>query len=443
MAILRMIVTDRIGVSSRLVLGRPPPTTPQQPLAVAPPTLAGTDYDTAGAGTIFDSTSSGDVAELLAATGRSFEGCVAVLNNGHWVTMASRVTSHEAGTGNFTYDNPECGSSCPGTRYNDDGKGRYYMEACPAALSVENEWSYDLEGKHLLVRLPGGVNPSTVSLHGKVATWAIVLYDCSNVTLKGLRFFATTVGMAQSGSTDGETGEALGGNSVVGSVFDYSTASFRPRGVAAELTPDRLPGYAAWPLWYREGSTLFQFPGGAPMFSICQQQFDCATNSRFVNNTIRHTDSPAMVFTRGDENLVENNVLEHIDYAAVGNAFTVDAAKSGRVTYTRNSVRYAGASEGFRASGKKRSQCTLNHHSRMGLVQYDGSSFQGTREGVNGSEWAWNWVDDTAKLAFRFDAGETGDFGAYGTIHHNVAIRALSGFQIKGFSQCAADGPAA
>ena len=181
------------------------------------------------------------------------------------------------------------------------------------------------------------------------------------------------------------------------------------------------------------------------MFSICQQQFDCATNSRFVNNTIRHTDSPAMVFTRGDENLVENNVLEHIDYAAVGNAFTVDAAKSGRVTYTRNSVRYAGASEGFRASGKKRSQCTLNHHSRMGLVQYDGSSFQGTREGVTGSEWAWNWVDDTAKLAFRFDAGETGDDGGVnGTIHHNVATFAtLGGFQIKGFSQCAADEPAA
>ena len=56
---------------------------------------------------------------------------------------------------------------------------------------------------------------------------------------------------------------------------------------------------------------------------------------------------------------------------------------------------------------------------------------------MTGSEWAWNWVDSTAKLAYRIDAGETGVFGYNATIHHNVAIRALNGFQIKGFSQCA------
>ena len=53
-------------------------------------------------------------------------------------------------------------------------------------------------------------------------------------------------------------------------------------------------------------------------------------------------------------------------------AFTFDSLGSdGRVTYTRNTVRFAGASEGFRAGGKggrKSSICTFNYHTQMGLV---------------------------------------------------------------------------
>jgi hypothetical protein len=232
--------------------------------------------------------------------------------------MASRVLSHERGHDSFSYNNPECGVGCPGTSYNDDGKGRYYMEACPAALTSDNEWSYDLEQQHILLRLPGGIDPSTTSLHGKVASWAIVLHDCTNVTLKGLRFFATTIGMFQSASTHAGTGEPLGGNAVVECTFDYSTSSLRPRGVVAQLRPDLLLGYTAWSEWYPEGNSLVAIPGGAPMFFVCQQLKDCETNTRIINNVVRHTDSPAFVLIRGNGDLIENNVLEHIDHAAMG-----------------------------------------------------------------------------------------------------------------------------
>jgi hypothetical protein len=57
-----------------------------------------------------------------------------------------------------------------------------------------------------------------------------------------------------------------------------------------------------------------------------------------------------------------------IEVPARRSAFTVDAQKSGSIIYTRNSVRYAGASEGLRA-GLKSSRCTLNFHTQMGLVQ--------------------------------------------------------------------------
>ena len=207
----------------------------------------GTVHDTAGAGVIFDSVTEGDTVETLAATNVSFEGCIAVLNNGHCAkpglthhahcclltrlpvvagkSMASQVTSHVTGSDSFTFDNPRCGRSCPGTSYNDDGKGRYFMEACPAALTSDNEWSYDLQKQRLLLRLPGGADPGSTSLYGKVSTWAMVLNDCTNVTLRGLTFFATTVGIY---NTDTSTG----GNTIVDCAFDYSTASLRPRGYA-------------------------------------------------------------------------------------------------------------------------------------------------------------------------------------------------------------------
>ena len=72
-------------------------------------------------------------------------------------------------------------------------------------------------------------------------------------------------------------------------------------------------------------------------------------------------------------------------------------------------------------------------------TQYDGSSYQAGKEGVTGLEWAYNWVENTAKLAFRFDAGEDGIFGVNGTVHHNVAIGALNGWQIKGFTHTIAN----
>ena len=50
---------------------------------------AGTDYDTAGAGLVVDSATEGDTTDTLAATNRSFEGCVAVLNNGHCAASRS------------------------------------------------------------------------------------------------------------------------------------------------------------------------------------------------------------------------------------------------------------------------------------------------------------------------------------------------------------------
>ena len=52
----------------------------------------GTDHDTAGAGLIVDSAIEGDAIDTLAATDRSFQGCVAVLNNGH--CEASGLRTH-------------------------------------------------------------------------------------------------------------------------------------------------------------------------------------------------------------------------------------------------------------------------------------------------------------------------------------------------------------
>ena len=88
--------------------------------------------------------------------------------------------------------------------------------------------------------------------------------------------------------------------------------------VVAEITPEELPGYTQWSQWFPAGSNVLKFASGAPLFSVCKQALGCETNSRFLNNVMRYTDSGAIYLNRGGEDVIENNLFEHIDYAAVG-----------------------------------------------------------------------------------------------------------------------------
>ena len=75
----------------------------------------GTDQGTSsGVGLIADdpdaAIAAGYVGPSLGELGTSFEGCVGVLNIGHWKTMAATITNHTLNSSTFNYFNPDCGT---------------------------------------------------------------------------------------------------------------------------------------------------------------------------------------------------------------------------------------------------------------------------------------------------------------------------------------------
>merc|ERR1712006_9849 len=75
----------------------------------------------------------------------------------------------------------------------------------------------------LLIRLAGGAHPSTTRIFGKTQAYALVLSNCRNVTMKGLSFFATTIGIWKPSS-----GVDMGGSQLEDCSFKYPKASRRP-----------------------------------------------------------------------------------------------------------------------------------------------------------------------------------------------------------------------
>lgn len=131
----------------------------------------------------------GSVAKL----GVSLKGCPLVLNIGHWTTMQSYVSNHTAGQRNFTYDSRNCGErDCPAERHPGDGKGRYFVESCPAVLDAEGEWAYNGtsptyggqgSGGTLLLK-SATLDPNNATMYGKNLTYALVVKNSERVTVK-------------------------------------------------------------------------------------------------------------------------------------------------------------------------------------------------------------------------------------------------------------------
>lgn len=134
--------------------------------------------------------------QSLADTNTNMNGCVAVINNGHWKTMEAVVENHTAGTNTFQYDTLNAGAGKPASRHPGDGKGRYFLEFCPQIIDDAGEWAYNQSTKKILLRSPANVpdqNPNNVNIYGKNVTYGIVLNLCSNVNIDGLHFFGTTI----------------------------------------------------------------------------------------------------------------------------------------------------------------------------------------------------------------------------------------------------------
>jgi hypothetical protein len=90
------------------------------------------------------------------------------------------------------------------------------------------------------------------------------------------------------------------------------------------------------------------------------------------------------------------------------------------LTFDHNIMHTLGASATLNLG--ERAKVLYNDISNTGLGQSDGSIVQITKGIVEGTETAYNWLHDTEKYGFRFDAvsGDAGNAGKEGLAHHNV-----------------------
>ena len=320
----------------------------------------------------------------LAASGINAQGALAIANVGSWKTWTVEVLSHTPGNNTFTYET--AGSYLSKHHY-------YFLEGKIDFLDTQNEWFYDSSTKKLSV----WGNPSGKKIQGKVQSYAFEMYECSNIKIQNLNFFATTVKANR--SSEIELNNCL---------FSYPSCSKRMLGEKGTPHTTELKGN-------NKNSTTG--------FKIYQCLFE-------------HTDGDAL-YMIGKNNIVEDCYFHHIDYtvSSLRNLMTTVVNNGDNGIFTRNTVHTTGASSTVHFIGSP--EVSYNNIYNTGSLQSDGSIVQMTRESVEGSEVHHNWFHDSPKSGTRYDAPVSDPelAGKKGLIHHNVMWNLSKALMIKGDEQ--------
>lgn len=322
----------------------------------------------------------------------SFDGCMAVLNIGHWETIEAEVFNHNGDT--FQYVNEE-------VTYKNN-LGRYFIE-CLAAVDSPNEWGFDWEENKLYVRLPEGVS-SPDGFRGKRADFVFSILRSNWIQFQNLNFFAGGVRMTQTKYSE-----------VTDCTFSYSSYNKR-----ALQQSHGAPGALVF-----LGQGLTQ--GGADVY----------THNKVQNCQFSNTDGAALVMQMQRKNIVSDNLFSHIDYSAAYAHGAVDFQSSDRTEFTYNTLTTTGSSETIRVGHA--SDVSYNYFTNGGLLQEDGAAVQVRTQNQENTVIEKNWAINNAKKGFRFDTSNnpTAADGSYssgedGIMRFNVAFNNRGGFTVKG-----------
>ncbi len=324
---------------------------------------------------------------------------IGVLNIGSFKTETVKITSHTQNAGAddvITYGYTGGTDADYSTTYKD--KHHYYFfEGKLDFMDTNNEWFHDKTNNILYLFPDDGLNPSTTgrTIKAKTTDYRVTFSGANYITFKGINFFATTI--------DIQNSDYL---SIEECNFYFPSASKRMLGLINGL-----------------GSTNVT-----------------SLNASSDNNTIKkclfeNAEGEALVI-KGDSNEIENNYFHHIDWSASDlNGLMVTMYCTGDSnTFTKNTIHTTGASATVLPGTA--STFSYNEVTNTGLLQSDGAVFQGTKNYVEGSNVHHNFIYDTEKYAFRYDApgGDAAVAGSYGRMHHNIADN-TNGLMIKGNNQ--------
>ena len=324
---------------------------------------------------------------------------IGILNIGSFKTETVKITGHTqngAADDVITYGYTGGTDADYDTTYKD--KHHYYFfEGKLDFLDTNNEWFHDKTNNILYLVTDNGLNPSSTgrTIKAKTTDYRVTFSGANYITFKGINFFATTI--------DIQNSDYL---SIEECNFYFPSASKRMLGLTNGL-----------------GSTNVT-----------------SLNNTSDNNTIKkclfeNAEGEALVI-KGDSNTIENNYFHHIDWSASDlNGLMVTIYCTGASnTFTKNTIHTTGASATVLPGSA--STFSYNEVTNTGLLQSDGAVFQGTKNYVEGSNVHHNFIYDTEKYAFRYDApgGDAAVAGSYGRMHHNIADN-TNGLMIKGNNQ--------
>ena len=320
---------------------------------------------------------------------------VGILNVGSFKTFNKRITNHTIQNGNdlIEYDGNFGNSFKTKHHY-------FFFEGKKELIDVQNEWFLDQENEMLFVFPPNDVDLNNASVRGKVRDYSVLIDNSSHVTIEGLTFFATTFKADNS------------------SYLNISDCNFY------------YPSYSR--------RMLGELQGAAPT------TLGSSGTKRVYNSTIDRclfidTEGEGLIIM-GDNNKVLNSYFKNIDWSATeldGLMVTINIDGSNN-EFSNNEVYNTGASATVWPG--EESIFSYNVVSNTGLAQSDGAVFQGTKNTVAKSVVHHNFVYDTEKYAFRYDApgGNAEEAGSFGIMHHNIADNTM-GLMIKGNNQIIAN----
>ena len=318
------------------------------------------------------------------------DGSIGILNIGSFKTSTVEITDHNLVSDVINYNSSDLTGNYK-TKHH-----YYFFEGKKEFIDTNNEWFHDKADNILYLFPDDGLDPSNRSIKAKITDYRVTFNGANYVKFKGINFYATTFLMT--GNSDNNIIEECN--------FYFPSASKRMLGTTNGVdTPN-----------------VTQLEGNAD-------------NNHILKCLFEYSEGEALRI-KGDNNTIENNYFHHIDWSVSDlESLMVSILCTGDDNiFDNNSIHTTGASATVLPG--ERSIFSYNNITNTGLLQSDGAVFQGTSANVSGSVVHHNYIYDTEKYAFRYDApgGDASSAGSYGIMHHNIADN-TNGLMIKGNNQ--------
>ena len=331
---------------------------------------------------------------------------IGILNIGSFKTFNRLVNSHTQQVGNdlIEYLSPIGNNGIGGALKNNgplkDKHHYFFFEGKKDFIDTENEWFLDAVNNKLYLYPSSGTNINNITVRGKIRDYSLLVDNSSHIKIEGLTFFATTFKAQNS------------------SYLNISNCNFY------------YPSYSK--------RMLGELQGAAPT-TLGSSGTKRVHNSTIDSCLFMDTEGEGLLII-GNNNKVLNSYFKNIDWSATelnGLMVTINVDGNGN-EFSNNEIYNTGASATVWPG--EESIFSYNVVSNTGLAQSDGAVFQGTKNTVSKSIVHHNFVYDTEKYAFRYDApgGNAEEAGSFGIMHHNIADNTM-GLMIKGNNQIIAN----